>query len=244
MVMLVVSMIAVIVLIMIIMIVVMSRVMKSQVTTATSHLDELTGEYTKKEADVRKQLEDVKRQSQEILTNAQKEAQAQKDLLEKQMMEEKAKVLAEAHNQANEVIKQADNARLALLADMDKKVDEKAVVKAVELLCSAIPESVRRDMHQSWFEGLLTSSYENLDRLNIPAGLNEVKIVSAFGLSDDQRRRLKDKLQAKLGFEVTLTEELDPSIISGLVVSIGSLFLDGSLKFKIEEVARGQQSNG
>jgi uncharacterized membrane protein len=215
--------------------------MKNQVTSATSHLDELAGEYTKKETEVRRQLDDVKRQSQEILSNAQKEVQAQKDALVKQISEEKAKILAEAHQHAEEVIKQADNARLALLAEMNKKVDEKAVVKAVEILSAAVPENIRRDLQRVWYEALLDSSYEHMDRLNIPAGLNEVKVVSAFALEDGQRQRLKDKLQEKLGFDITLTEEVDPGIIAGLVVSIGSLFLDGSLKFKIEEVARGQQ---
>ncbi|MFA5099644.1 MAG: F0F1 ATP synthase subunit delta [Candidatus Omnitrophota bacterium] len=241
MIMLIVSMIAVLVILFIIMISFMSKVMKSQVTSATSHLDELAGEYTKKETEVRKQLDDVKRQSQEILSNAQKEVQAQKEALVKEMSEEKAKILAEAHQNADEVIKQADNARLALLAEMNNKIDEKAVVKAVELLSASIPENIRRDLQQVWFEALLNSSYENMDRLNIPAGLNEVKVVSAFALEDSQRRRLKDKLQDKLGFEITLSEEVDQGIIAGLVVSIGSLFLDGSLKFKIEEVARGQQ---
>jgi len=241
MIMLVVSMIAVLVILFIILISFMSRIMKNQVTSATSHLDELAGEYTKKETEVRRQLDDVKRQSQEILSNAQKEVQAQKDALVKQISEEKAKILAEAHQHAEEVIKQADNARLALLAEMNKKVDEKAVVKAVEILSAAVPENIRRDLQRVWYEALLDSSYEHMDRLNIPAGLNEVKVVSAFALEDGQRQRLKDKLQEKLGFDITLTEEVDPGIIAGLVVSIGSLFLDGSLKFKIEEVARGQQ---
>jgi uncharacterized membrane protein len=241
MIMLVVSMIAVLVILFIILISFMSKVMKSQVTSATSHLDELGAEYTKKEAEVRKQLDDVKRQSQEILAQAQKEVQAQKEALVKQMSEEKAKILAEAHQHAEEVIKQADNARLALLAEMNNKVDEKAIVKAVDLLSAAMPENIRRDLQQVWFEALLSSSYEQIDRLNIPAGLNEVKVVSAFGLDEGQRQRLKDKLQEKLGFAITLTEEVDPGIIAGLVVNIGSLFLDGSLKFKIEEVARGQQ---
>jgi len=48
MVMLVVSMIAVLVILFVIMILFMSRVMKDQVTSATSHLDELASEYAKK----------------------------------------------------------------------------------------------------------------------------------------------------------------------------------------------------
>jgi len=160
------------------------------------------------------------------------------------MQEERAKILAEAHRQAEETIKQADNARLALLADMNKRIDEKAVEKAVELLGESIPQNIRRQLHQAWFEGLINSSYEHLDRLKIPQDNTEVKVVSAFALDDEQRRRLKDKLQEKLGFEITITEEVNPALIAGLVVSIGSLFLDGSLKFKIEEVARGKQQGG
>jgi uncharacterized membrane protein len=241
MVMLVVSMISVLVIMFIIMISFMSKVMKSQVTSATSHLDELAGEYTKKETEVRKQLDDVKRQSQEIISNAQKEAQAQKETLEKQIAQEKAKVLAEAHQQADEVIRQADNARLALLADMNARIDQRAVVKAVELLGEAIPDNIRRDIHQAWFEALLTSSYEQLDRLQIPADAGQVKVVTAFALDENQRQRLIDKLKEKLGFEISLVEETDTALLAGLVVSMGSLFLDGSLKFKIEEVARGKQ---
>lgn len=193
---------------------------------------------------MRKQLDDVKRQSQEIIAAAQKDAAALKESLEKNMQEERAKILAEAHRQAEETIKQADNARLALLADMNKRIDEKAVEKAVELLGESIPQNIRRQLHQAWFEGLINSSYEHLDRLKIPQDNTEVKVVSAFALDDEQRRRLKDKLQEKLGFEITITEEVNPALIAGLVVSIGSLFLDGSLKFKIEEVARGKQQGG
>jgi F0F1-type ATP synthase delta subunit len=78
-----------------------------------------------------------------------------------------------------------------------------------------------------------------LDRLKVPEGVKEVKVVSAFELDHKQRLALTAKMKEKLGFEVKLIEEKDPSIIAGLVVSIGSLFLDGSLRFKIQEAARG-----
>jgi F0F1-type ATP synthase delta subunit len=53
---------------------------------------------------------------------------------------------------------------------------------------------------------------------------------------------LINKLQEKLGIQINLKEEADQGLIAGLVVSIGSLSLDGSLKFKIQEEARGRQS--
>jgi F-type H+-transporting ATPase subunit delta len=228
----------------IVMIMIITKTVKTQLVGQTSQLDLQQAALDQKDAEISKKLEELKRQSQEIIANAQKEALAHKEAHEKQLLQEKAKVLAEAHQQADEVIKQADNARLALMADMNNKIDERAVAKAVDILSASIPENIRQDLHHAWFEALLSSSYEQLDRLKIPEGLNQVNVISAFALSDDQRKRLQDKLQEKLRFDITLTEQVDPAIIAGLVMSIGSLFMDGSLKFKIEEVARGQQQGG
>jgi F-type H+-transporting ATPase subunit delta len=74
--------------------------------------------------------------------------------------------------------------------------------------------------------------------LRVPEGLSEVKVVSAFNLTEAEEASLKLKLKEKLGFEVKLREEIDPTLICGLVVNIGSLILDGSLKFKIQGAAR------
>jgi F-type H+-transporting ATPase subunit delta len=223
------------------MIVFMKKYFGREVTSAISHLDKQAVEYAQKEEAVKKQYEDAKRQSQEIIANAQKDAQQQKEETLKQAHADKEKIVGEAHQQAEEVIKQADNARLALLNELEQKINERAVVKSSQLLASALPDDLKEEIHAKWLVNLVESSFENLDRLKIPGGLTEVSVVSAFALSDSQRKALVSKLTEKLGFKVTLNEQVDPAIIAGLVVTIGSLCLDGSLRFKIQEVARGER---
>jgi F0F1-type ATP synthase membrane subunit b/b' len=239
MVILIVSMIAVIIIIFIVLVSLMHKIFNREVVTATAHLDSLSSEYAKKEEAIKKQFEDAKRQSQEILENAQKDGQKQKEDILKSAEDEKGKIINEAHEKAAELIRQADNARLALLAELNEKIEDTAIVKAAELLQAALPEDIRNDVHLRWVDDLIANSFEQLDRLKIPQGLNEVKVVSAFSLSQKQKTQLAAKLEEKLGYAIKLLEEVDPQIIAGLVVSIGSLFLDGSLKFKIQEVARG-----
>jgi F0F1-type ATP synthase membrane subunit b/b' len=217
----------------------MQKIFKSEVSSATSHLDNLAGEYAQKEEAIKKQYEEAKRQSLEILENAKKDAQQKKEDILKQAQEEKNKILAEAQAKAEEMIQQADNARLALLGELNQKIDEKAVLKAFQLLQAALPENIRTDIHERWVEDLITNSFEQLNRLKVPEGIKEIKVVTAFALSQKQRTALASKIKEKLGYEVTLIEENDPSLIAGLVVSIGSLLLDGSLRFKIQEIARG-----
>jgi F0F1-type ATP synthase membrane subunit b/b' len=238
MVIIIVSMIAIIVILFVGMVMFLQKFFNREVTSATSHLDSLISETSAKEEEVKKQYEEAKRQSQEIISNAQKDAAIQKENILKAVAEEKAKIIDEAHAKADEVIKQADNARLALLDELQQKISERAIVKAQELLQEVLPEDFRKEVHARWVSDIIANSFTQLDRLRVPQGLGEVKVVCAFSLNDQEKSSLKLKLKEKLGFEVKLLEETDPSLICGLVVNIGSLILDGSLKFKIQGAAR------
>jgi F-type H+-transporting ATPase subunit delta len=58
-------------------------------------------------------------------------------------------------------------------------------------------------------------------------------VTSAAPLSSAQLSALADTLKAKIGKTVTLTEHVDPSLIGGLVVKVGSQMIDSSLKTKL-----------
>jgi hypothetical protein len=220
------------------MLIFLKKFFEREATMHTAHLDTLISETTAKEEQIKKQYEDAKRQSQEIIANAQKDAATQKEDVLKAVAEEKNRIIAAAQARAEEVIKQADNARLALLSELDAKINEGATLRALELLQSVLPEDFRKEVHSRWVSDVIANSLAELDRLRVPQGLSEVKVVSAFILTDAQKSGLKLKLKEKLGFEFDLKEEVDPSLICGLVVNIGSLILDGSLKFKMQGVAR------
>ena len=59
------------------------------------------------------------------------------------------------------------------------------------------------------------------------------EVTSATPLSADQLKTLAETLKAKVGKTVTLNEHVDPSLIGGLVVKVGSRMIDSSLKTKL-----------
>lgn len=59
------------------------------------------------------------------------------------------------------------------------------------------------------------------------------EVTSAAPLSREQVQNLADTLKAKIGKTVTLNEHVDPSLIGGLVVKVGSQMIDSSLKTKL-----------
>ncbi len=58
-------------------------------------------------------------------------------------------------------------------------------------------------------------------------------VTSAQPLSAEQMNALRDTLKATVGKDVTIAAKVDPSLLGGLVVKIGSRMIDSSLKTKL-----------
>jgi F-type H+-transporting ATPase subunit delta len=74
------------------------------------------------------------------------------------------------------------------------------------------------------FETLLSRLREEVD----------AEVTSAQPLSDAQTTELKRVLKAKLGRDARLQSKVDPSLLGGLIVKVGSRMIDSSLRTKLE----------
>ena len=61
-------------------------------------------------------------------------------------------------------------------------------------------------------------------------------VVSAVALSDSQTKELKQALKASIGKDVTLDASVDPSLLGGLIVKVGSRMVDSSLRTKLQSL--------
>jgi F-type H+-transporting ATPase subunit delta len=61
----------------------------------------------------------------------------------------------------------------------------------------------------------------------------QAEVASAVALSDNQLNALKEQLKSSVGKDVQLEATVDPSLLGGLVVKIGSRMIDSSLKTKL-----------
>jgi F-type H+-transporting ATPase subunit delta len=59
------------------------------------------------------------------------------------------------------------------------------------------------------------------------------EIASAHPLTDEQLAALKETLRASAGKDVQLITKVDPSLLGGLVVKMGSRMIDSSLRTKL-----------
>ena len=83
-----------------------------------------------------------------------------------------------------------------------------------------------------------------LDKLAARRGEVTAEIVAAQPLSPAQESALGEQLRRVVGSRVTIDVRVDPSLLGGMVVKIGSRMVDGSLKGQLQRLQLSMKGIG
>jgi F-type H+-transporting ATPase subunit delta len=72
-------------------------------------------------------------------------------------------------------------------------------------------------------------------------GETTADVVTARPLNDDQLAQLKTQLRARAGRDVTIDAQVDPNILGGIVVKLGSQMIDASIRTKLNRLAQAMK---
>ena len=67
------------------------------------------------------------------------------------------------------------------------------------------------------------------------------EVASAHALTDEQVAALEQKLRAREGRTVKLRTRVDPDLLGGLVVTVGSKRIDGSIRTRLNSLAQAMK---
>jgi F-type H+-transporting ATPase subunit delta len=90
------------------------------------------------------------------------------------------------------------------------------------------------DHRRIQFLGRITAQLEK--ELDARLGFVEAQITSTRELGDAEKRSLEAEIRKLTGKKVRAHFELDPSLLGGAVVRVGSTIYDGSVKGQLEKI--------
>ena len=67
------------------------------------------------------------------------------------------------------------------------------------------------------------------------------EVTSAHPLTDEQVGELKQQLRARMGRDVSVDLSVDPDLLGGLVVRIGSQMIDSSIRTRLNTLAHAMK---
>jgi F-type H+-transporting ATPase subunit delta len=70
------------------------------------------------------------------------------------------------------------------------------------------------------------------------------RVTSATTLNDEQQRTLLETLRREVGAKVQVEVEVDPSLIGGLIVRVGSRMIDNSIRSKLQRLQLAMKGTG
>ena len=68
-------------------------------------------------------------------------------------------------------------------------------------------------------------------------GTVDAELISAQAVSNDQVSAIADSLSKRLGKKVTLTTQIDESLIGGAIIRAGDIVIDGSLRGRLDKLS-------
>ena len=208
------------------------------ISSATTHLHELNQDYNEKVEAASKKKAEVDRYYDETLLKTKADAEKQRVQVLREAQETQETMLKDARRQGEEIISQAHKAQEQVMAEIDARIDEAARRRAAELMNEVLTAEMSEHLHQLWVKDLLKTGLDDMDKLHLPEEVQEIRVQSAFPLHADQKAVLHKKFQTLLSKNVPLTEEPSPELVAGIRIRLGSVLIDGSLQFKIKEIAR------
>ncbi len=207
-------------------------VLTRNITKATGHLEAMSKDYVSKEEEANQLIQKAQKEVKGLVARETQAAQEAKEKILKEAQELRENILKEANRKGLEITEKAERNAEFLRKELDQKIDERAKEKVFTLIQQAVPEDFLKDIHEKWVNESEKGEL-NLKHLKVPENVKEAKIVSAFALTEKQQSDLKEILKKKIGPGVVLKAEIDPALIAGFMITIGSVVIDASLKYKI-----------
>jgi len=117
--------------------------------------------------------------------------------------------------------------------------DQHALLDAV-LASSEFLPSTRNFLHllvdkgrMGIFSQILSELRRMIEQIE---GIERVEVIVPLALTEPQRKMLIETLEGRTGRKVILEETVDPGVLGGMVVKVGSTVYDGSARTQIDNI--------
>ena len=147
-------------------------------------------------------------------------------------------ILAELQEVAS-VFSQSSDLKSFLISPVITTDDKKNVIEEVFASLSQSTKNflfLLADKNRiDFFDSILEQFRVELDELN---NVKRIEVYSAVELTEEEKTKIKEKLQIKLSCEIVPDYKIEENIMAGLVIKIKDKVIDLSLQTKFEDMKR------
>jgi F0F1-type ATP synthase delta subunit len=222
--------------VLVVLVLVIRRLLLSDTLNAIEKIRQVETEVRKREETVRREIEEHEAELARRKQEAEDALQKHKQEMDKELSRLREQVTVEAKREGEKIMDQARRSEEKLRQQILQDMEEKAVQYGAEVFKLVCSERMTQELNHQFVSELL-DALDEVDSNQLTVESGEAEFVVSHPLAPDVRQRLVDLLRSKFGAEVTVRETLDSSLLSGLILKIGSMEIDGSLRTRLTAAA-------
>lgn len=221
---------------------VLRKILISSSYKEINRLQQLNEENTEKSKELTRKILDAENEYRDKISQAEREVRELKAKARKEIEELKEALIAKGKAEGDSIVAQALNSK----KEIRSEIEEEMYSKSSEFSCRIFQKVLGSDEQGLVFNGLMKSVLEELeniekDRLkaiDLGEGLRiSVQAKVSHSMSSQQKEKLEAILSSKLDKKVKIQESIDRDVISGIIIVLGSVIIDGSISERFKKAA-------
>ncbi|MDP3791103.1 MAG: F0F1 ATP synthase subunit delta [Candidatus Omnitrophota bacterium] len=202
--------------------------------SALKRLKTLQDEAMLRENQLKEELDGAKKDRLEEIEKGKKEAKALIDQAKKEVEAIRTGAEDDARQQGKNIFAHGQEELEKIKAKMESDMEGRSLQLAVDLISYTFSHKGKEDLQRQFIAELI-DEIADLEKNKFSVKTNKAHILTSFPLTDKEKEKLKKVLSEKMGLAVTITEKITPELITGLIIQLDALEIDGSLKNRLRK---------
>ena len=205
-----------------------------QARRATRRVQAVEGEVRKKEEEIKREIAEHETEFRERKAESERQLQAQRDEAKRAAARLKEQSIAEAKKESQKIIEQAHKNEQKIKAQIIRQMEEKTVEYGGQVFKLVFSDLMTGEINRQFIKELV-DALDEIEDGTIVVDSTEAVVTVSHKLEPKQKERILKVLRKKFNKDVTIKEVVDESLLGGLILKMGSLEIDGSLRNRYQE---------
>jgi F0F1-type ATP synthase delta subunit len=213
---------------------IIKKLLLSDTMKAVGTIKQVEAEVRKKEETIRMEIDVHEKEFQKKKKEAEEELDAKRKTSEDEVGQMRETVIAEAQKEGDNILATAKRNEEQFKQQLVQEMGEKAVDYAGQVFEMVSSDSMSAELNKALI-GELLDALDEVDSSSITVEGEGAEFTSSHAIDPEQKKRLEALLKDKFDVDMKVEEKIDESILGGLILKLGSLEIDGSLKNRYQE---------
>ena len=216
---------------------VIKKLLLSDTMKAVGTIKQVEAEVRKKEETIRMEIDVHEKEFEKKKREAESALEEKRKLSDKELNDMKETMVATAKKEGDRIIEQAKKNEEQFRRQLSQDMEEKSVDYAGRIFQMVVSDHVTPEINKKLI-GELLDALEEVDAGAITVDGESSEFTSSQPMDEEQKIRLEGILKDKFGVDIKVEEKVDAEILGGLVLKLGSLEIDGSLRNRYHEAVQ------